>query len=646
MLGKERLVALKKWHYAFAVLLCVTLLVSIHTPASAANSDKTTKFRVYQNDNILMEFSDMNQAADYAKQWSNSHVEEIGTRKWVWDNFPRYRLYQYDNSLPDWEFATLQEAIDEGKNWSNSSVRDMQSGGWVWSNYPKFRLHQGETTLDDWEFADLKSAVAEAKKWANAHIIDLSSNRWVWDNYKPAKKKELRSGPKIYQVLQNGYTQEDWNFSFLQDAVDEGLHWSNSYIVNKEENKVVYSNLKQYKVYQNDVFLDEFVGLDEAINYAKQWAHAKILKFQREIWNNYAYYQVHQNGKWIGEFQTIPNALAYAVQYSNASIKTYHNQSIWNNFRKLQFWAWNGTANADAIRNQVLPTQGLDVDSPSWFVLKDEEGGLTDNSNKDTVALLKRTGIAVHPLVSNQFDSSLTSAFLSSGKAQDHFIRSLVDRAAELGVNGLNIDFENISGKDRNAFTAFIRSLTDYAHQKNLAVSIDLPRGSVKWNHLTAFDHEKLGAIVDYVVTMAYDQHYSGSPTPGSVSGLQWAEQGIVEFLSYGIPRDKLIMGVPFYSREWQVDESNAPIDNKAIYMKSIPEITSGNNAKMMWDARFNQYEVKYEKDGSTRVFWVENEDSMKARLDIAKKYDLAGVAAWRLGYEPADLWQALIRAK
>src|SRR5690606_13098656 len=102
--------------------------------------------------------------------------------------------------------------------------------------------------------------------------------------------------------------------------------------------------------------------------------------------------------------------------------------------------------------------------------------------------------------------------------AQTKFITTIVDQAAAIGVDGLNIDFESLNGNDRQAYTEFIASLTDYAHSKHLVISIDLPRGSVRWNHLSAFDHEKLAGIVDYIITMAYDQHYKGSPNAGSVS--------------------------------------------------------------------------------------------------------------------------------
>src|SRR5699024_7004920 len=111
----------------------------------------------------------------------------------------------------------------------------------------------------------------------------------------------------------------------------------------------------------------------------------------------------------------------------------------------------------------------------------------------------------VHPLVHNQFDSKLTSEFLADAEAQIAFIQTLIKRLDTLGVDGLNLDFESLNGKDRDRFTSFVKNLTKAAHAKGLAVSIDLPRGDLSWNHLTAFDQAELANIVDYVVTMAYD---------------------------------------------------------------------------------------------------------------------------------------------
>jgi spore germination protein YaaH len=637
-------------------MIGITILLLLSAiPMTAAAADKTTKYRVYQDNALLMETADYKKAETYAKQFTSSHVEDIATRAWLWHNYPRYKVYQNDRSQPAWEFATLDQAIREASNWTHASVRDLQGGGWVWNNYPRYRLYQGDQTLDSWEFATLAQATAEARKWSNAHIIDLNNHEWVWDNIAAAEKQQLRdSNQPVYQVYQGTATSDSWKFSYLEDAVAESLHWSNSTVINLERGGMtVFSNIKPYKVYQFDTELEQFLSMDEAILYAQQWAHSKIVNTEAYadsdsigVWNNYPYYQVLQNKSLIGDSSNIAGALQYAMQYANASIRTLDGATIWDNFRKLQFWGWNGSSSDTTVRGHVANTSGLDVVSPTYFQLADAAGGLTDTSNKDTVAFLKRQGYTVYPLVANQFNSSLTTQFLANKGAQTKFIQALVRRLTELGADGINVDFESLNGKDRAAFMTFIQNLSDAAHKQGLIVSIDLPRGSVKWNAQTAFDHEKLPEIVDYIVTMTYDQHWSGSTTPGPVAGLQWVEEGIQEFLSYGIPRDKLIMGIPLYTREWKVDTNGALVSNRSLLYKDLPTVISSKKAKLTWDDRFGQYRADYTEDGNNYVFWLENEQMVDERLAIAKKYDLGGVAFWRLGYDPADLWNTMVTGK
>lgn len=474
----------------------------------------------------------------------------------------------------------------------------------------------------------------------------MNSNGWVWDNIPQAVKEANSAGSVVYNVYQGTFSAPNWGFASLEDAIHEALKWGNSTVVNRNTKQTVYSNLKQYKVFQNNAFLQEFTSIDEAISYAKLWGHSTIYREGRKIWNNYASYQVYQSANLIGEFRTLPEALSYGKLYSNASIQTLENRTLWDNFKKLQVWGWNGSSGAEVIKAHVSNTIGLDVDSPSYFELADNTGNLKDTSNADTVKWLQRSGYTVYPLVSNQFSSTLTTQFLADSAAQDKFITALVNRSVQLGVPGINVDFESLAGSDRNAFTAFISKLSTAAHAKGLVISIDLPRGSVKWNHLSAFDHEKLGGIVDYMVIMAYDQYWKGSTSPGSVAGIPWADGGVQEFLSYGIPRDKIILGIPYYVREWQLDSKGALVGNRTVLMKDIPALMSSKSTTQTWDNEFGQYRVEYKENGYTYVFWLENQATVTARMDIAKKYDIAGVAAWRLGYDTPDLWQAVLQKK
>ena len=232
------------------MLIAILLLSQMIILPQAGAADLTTKYRVYAENKIIMEYATLNQAITHAKTLRNSHIEQISTRKWVWDNLPRYRVYQYDTTLPEWQFATLQQAINVARYYNHSSVRELSTGGWVWNNYatPKrqYQLQQYDTVLPNWTFDDLASAQKEAKKWGNVHIIDLGTNTWVWDNISDKRKKELRSGELIYQIYIANHTEDAWKFSYLEDAIQEALKIDNSIIYHIKKQKPVYANMKHY----------------------------------------------------------------------------------------------------------------------------------------------------------------------------------------------------------------------------------------------------------------------------------------------------------------------------------------------------------------------------------------------------------------
>lgn len=637
----------KRFSAAALLVLAAVLLLA---PLDGLAADRTTAYRLYENDRIVREYDSKNDAIADGKKRLNSYVERIDTREWVWDNLARYRVYQKDKTLPEWQFATLEEAIRTARQYADSSVRDLRSGGWVWHSYKRieqpYLLMQGDKTLPGWQFATLDEAKREAEKWADAHIIDLRTNEWIWDNLTEERKEELRGGEPVYRIAVNGIALTGPVFAYLEDAVREALHIDDAAVFNVRTGKAVYVNKRPYEVYQNDRLLRRHASLDEAVADAKKWAHATIRLEGRVIWSNLPYYRVFQKDRQIGAFHDPYEAIAFAKTFADSSVVTLHDEVLWDNRQRLQFWAWTGSADPDAIRAFVSGTMGLDVVSPTWFVLEKADGTLGDRSDRATVEWLKKNGYAVHPLVHNQFDGKLTTAFLKNAKARQAFVRSLVDRAAVLGVDGLNLDFESVAGSDRARFTAFVRELAEAARARGLVLSIDLPRGSIKWNHQTAFDHAALADIVDYVIIMAYDQHYSGSDKPGSVSGLPWTEEGVREFLSYGIPRSRLILGIPFYSRDWKLDSAGRLVGNRSLLLKDIPALLAERGVTRAWDDEFGQFKITYREDGHTRVFWLEDETTVAERLKLARSYGLAGVAAWRMGHEYPEIWETMVQHK
>lgn len=419
-----------------------------------------------------------------------------------------------------------------------------------------------------------------------------------------------------------------------------------STVVNTATGKDVFSNVPGYQVKQSGKVLKTVISLDKAVQYAKFYANAEVVYEGATWWTNIPYLTVYQGDKQLKSFHTIESAVNYAKGYANSSVQTTDGKSLWNNAKKLVYMAWNGETSSDSVLSQAAATQGLSIDSPTWFQLAAADGTLTDTSDPSVAQTLQAAGIDVMPLVHNKFDKDLTTQFLSNAAAQKSFISALTGKLTQLGASGVNLDFENVSGNDRAAFTKFVAALASAVHAKGMTISIDLPRGDVSWNHLTAYDHASLAAVVDHIIIMAYDEYWSGSTEPGSVAGLAWTEEGVQQFLSYGVPRTKLMLGVPFYVRVWQLDSAGNLVGNKAVYMKEVAKLIQDTGATGVKDAESGQMKYTYSQDGYTYQFWAETSATMTARVNIAKKYDLAGVAAWRLGYEDASLWTKLLQLK
>jgi spore germination protein YaaH len=150
-----------------------------------------------------------------------------------------------------------------------------------------------------------------------------------------------------------------------------------------------------------------------------------------------------------------------------------------------------------------------------------------------------------------------------------------------------------------------------------------------------------LAQVSDYIALMAYDQHWTGSPISGSVSQLKWVEDHVKKVL-LEVPKEKLLLGMPFYTRIWkeEYDTSNKlVVTSKAVSMEYAEQQIAENRAAKIWDSVSGQYYATYQKDGATYKIWLEDENSIKLRVELANKYDLAGVASWKLGFEKPGIW-------
>ena len=286
---------------------------------------------------------------------------------------------------------------------------------------------------------------------------------------------------------------------------------------------------------------------------------------------------------------------------------------------------------ADATANMT----GVNVISPTWFYLTDTSGNIANIASADYVSQAHEKGLQVWGLIDNFTQEVSTTEILSSTAARQNIISQLVQAAQDVGMDGINVDFESLSEDVGIHFLEFLRELSIECHKNNLVLSVDNP---VPEDFTSHYDRAEQGRVVDYVIIMGYDEHYVGSEA-GSVASLPWVEQGIQDTLDE-VPAERVINAIPFYTRLWKTTGGN--VTSEAIGMDQAQQTIADNNVETYWDKTTSQNYGKYDIDNSTYQIWLEDAQSVAEKVKLVSKYDLAGVSAWKLGFENNGIWQVI----
>jgi spore germination protein YaaH len=309
-------------------------------------------------------------------------------------------------------------------------------------------------------------------------------------------------------------------------------------------------------------------------------------------------------------------------------------------------WEQVTAKNPDTATIGDMP--GLNVISPTWFELMDGEGNLKNLASAAYVKWAHDRNYQVWALFSNGFEPKRTSEALSTHDRRMHMIRQLVSFAQMYQLQGINIDFENVYLQDKANLTQFVRELVPFLHEQGLVVSIDVTPKSTSEMWSMFYDRPALAETVDYMMLMAYDEHWASSPVAGSVSSLPWVENSIARILQEDrVPAHKLVLGIPFYTRIWteEVKDGKTQVSSRAVFMDTARRIVREQNLTPTYLPEAGQNYVEYKEGNKLNKIWMEDEVSVKARMDLVKKYGLAGIASWRRGYETPDIWNVIRQA-
>lgn len=304
---------------------------------------------------------------------------------------------------------------------------------------------------------------------------------------------------------------------------------------------------------------------------------------------------------------------------------------------------WHAVASKvgnDTLSSVLSSSNGINVISPTWYHISSNNGDIVSYASSDYVRTVHDKGIEVWALIDNFSDNSIDSyEVLSHASSRQNLISQLMGDVLSNGIDGINVDFESISTDCGQSFIEFVRELSVSCRANGIVLSID---NYVPLSINDHYDRKEQGIVADYVVIMGYDEHYSGSSEAGSVASISYVKNGIENTVDE-VDSKKVINGIPFYTRIWTT--AGADVSSEAVSMEQANSYVSNHGITMNWDEETCQNYGEYtDSNGNLVQIWMEDAESVGAKLGVMSTYDLGGVAEWKLGFETSDVWDEIAK--
>ena len=298
----------------------------------------------------------------------------------------------------------------------------------------------------------------------------------------------------------------------------------------------------------------------------------------------------------------------------------------------------------DTLESYGASARGMNVIVPTWFNVVDSDGTYNSLASKEYVDKAHDMGLKVWAMVENvSTEESVknlnTKTLMSSTGTRKKLIEKLMNEADTYGFDGFNLDFESLKAEAGPHYVQFIREMSVACRNKGLVLSVD---NYVPSSYSAFYNRREQGIVADYVIIMGYDEHYAGGEA-GSVSSVPYVREGIENTLKE-VPKEKVINAIPFYTRVWTVNEGKTT--SKAYGISDAKQWVEENQVELAWDKLLGQYYGETVNGSGQQYIWMEEEESVKLKIDLVKEFDLAGVACWKLGFEPADIWDIVSTVK
>ncbi len=302
--------------------------------------------------------------------------------------------------------------------------------------------------------------------------------------------------------------------------------------------------------------------------------------------------------------------------------------------------AWHvvgGMSGNETLAEALAPTKSVNVIAPTWFSLCTDQGDFVSLASAEYVSKAHDMGLEVWAVIDNFNGGEVDSYEVLAGTStRQSLIDRLIAEALEYDLDGINVDFENISLDAGEPFVEFIRELSIPCRENGIVLSVD---NYVPMGYTDHYNRKEQGIVADYVIIMGYDEHYAGSAEAGSVASIDFVEKGIADTVAQ-VPAEKVINALPFYTRIWELQGTQ--LNSQAVGMETAAQFIADHDITTAWDETACQNYGECQSGDSYYQVWLEDAQSIGVKLNIMQKYGIAGVAEWRLGFETADIWDVI----
>lgn len=520
-----------------------------------------------------------------------------------------------------------------------------------------FQLTEAEDTgvVLDYEKQDTTAKLVAGKIYVEYQFLhDALNQRFYWDENEnkllyttPSEVISVEAGASDYYASKERHSEE---YTIVYADADK------AYIALDFAKK--YTNL-DYKVFKkpNRIMITSTWG-DITVAAMKKSAQLRVKggiksPILKELEKGDSVIIVEEGKKWT-KVSTDDGYIGYVKNRQIGKTKT---ETLKSDFQEPEFthilkdkkinMAWHQVTeqSANSSLAQILSaTKGVNVISPTWFYLNDNQGGIHSLASSDYVNYAHQHDVEVWALVSNLENPDVdTTQVLTHTSYRENLTNNLISMAIQYDLDGINVDMEALSSDAGDSYIQFIRELSIKCEKNDIVLSVD---NYVPSSYTAFYDRAEQTLFADYIIIMGYDEHYKGSKEAGSVASIDFVKKGISDTLEE-VPAEQTILGIPFYTRLWAEtpeEGDKVKITSEVVRMNAQQTVVNNSGVSPEWSDKYGQYYLEYTADGVTYKMWMEEEKSIEQKLKAMKEADLAGSSVWKLGMENTSVWDTIIK--